>query len=573
MILQSLKDYYDRLATDPDSTIPPVGFERKEIPFLIVIKPDGGFVKLEDTREQVKSGLAGKTFLVPRSIKRSGVKSYETTFLLWDHIGYVLQYPESDEKVIKQHATWLKKLDSLPDSVKNDESIAAVLKFYTSGGVSKVKSDSNWDDCSSIKNCNVTFRLAGDSTPVTGSKAVQEFIASELADDESDESVTSRCLITGEVGLISRTHGRTPINKDTKSLVSFQKNSGYDSYGKEQGYNAPVCKSAEFAYTTALNHLLRKNSPQKMIIGDATTVFWAEKPNELETSIVDIFGDPPKDDPDRGVNAVRSLYKAVETGAISKDEGNAHFYVLGLSPNAARIAVRFWIVDTIEGMGSKIVQHFKDLEIVHGRKTAYLHPLWKLLASTAVQGKVENIPPNLAGNIVRAILSGLPYPQTLLQAALRRLQAESIFSSERASLIKAFINRKTRYSNSQIEEELKVSLDDSNTNIGYRLGRLFAILEKIQSEANPGIKATIRDRFYSSASGTPISVFSTLMRLKIHHLAKMENSGRRIYFEKLISEVMSPINDFPPHLPLPDQGRFAIGYYHQMNDLYTKKEK
>lgn len=173
---------------------------------------------------------------------------------------------------------------------------------------------------------------------------------------------------------------------------------------------------------------------------------------------------------------------------------------------------------------------------------------------------------------MRAILGGLPYPQTLLDAAIRRIRAEHDIIYARASLIKACINRRTRFDNPDIKEELKVSLDKANTNIGYRLGRLFATLEKIQSEANPGINATIRDRFYGAASGTPVTVFSNLMRLKNHHLAKLESSGRRIYFERLIAEIMDTIEDFPSHLNLANQGRFAIGYYHQNQSFYTKKE-
>lgn len=172
---------------------------------------------------------------------------------------------------------------------------------------------------------------------------------------------------------------------------------------------------------------------------------------------------------------------------------------------------------------------------------------------------------------MRAILQGLPYPKTLLQAAIRRIRAEHDVTYPRAALIKACINRTVRTSTPTKERELTVSLDESNTNIGYRLGRLFAALEKVQQEANPGINATIRDRFYGAASGTPVAVFANLMRLKNHHLAKMESAGRRVQFEKLIGGIMEGVGDFPPHLSLADQGRFAIGYYHQMQDFYTRK--
>jgi len=298
-------------------------------------------------------------------------------------------------------------------------------------------------------------------------------------------------------------------------------------------------------------------------------VFWSEKHTDLEDSFADLFDEPPKDDPAKQTRAIEALFKAPQSGALSDEGGNTRFYVLGLAPNAARISVRFWQVGTVAEMSARIRQHFEDLEIVHASYEKPYLSLFRLLVATAIQGKSENIPPNLAGEFMRAILAGLPYPQTLLQAAVRRIRAEREVNYPRAALIKACLNRQARYSPSQ-EKEIAVSLDDSNTNPGYRIGRLFAALEKIQEEAvNPG--ATIRDRFYGAASSTPVTVFSNLMKLKNHHLAKLEE-GRKRYFEKLIGQIMSDINDFPAHLSLADQGRFAIGYYHQRQAFFTKSE-
>ncbi len=583
MILQALKEYYDRKAADPDSDIAPEGFENKEIPFLIVIRPDGQLVNLEDTREQVGKRLVGKTYLLPRSQMRTGSKSYEKTFLLWDHIGYLFQFSKTDEpkdmeKAANQHRTWLNSLEALSDDLKQDKGVAAVLSFYKTNEIEKVKAISNWNECVKLLSCNMTFRLAEDKLPIPCRPKVQDYVRSSMSqisgkDENGEKSIKkifAHCLITGEYGEIARTHGRTPINKDTKKLVAFQRNSGYDSYEKEQCYNAPVCKSAEFAYTTALNTLL-KSKNQRLQIADATTVFWSAKKSEFESVMPFFFSTPARDDPDKYTDAVKALYDSIWNGAYVIPDDDTRFYVLGLSPNAARIAVRFWKVGTIKDIGTQLKRHVDDLAIIHALGMNPALPIRKLLRSIAVREEDKNIPPNLGGDTMRAILDGLPYPQTLLQAAVRRIRAEHEITYARAALIKACINRSTRYQNPNKKEELKVSLDTNNTNIGYRLGRLFATLEKIQTEANPGINATIRDKFYGAASSTPVTVFGNLMRLKNHHIAKLEHHGRKVFFEKLLGEIMDGIGDFPPHLDLSDQGRFAIGYYHQMQEFFTKK--
>lgn len=590
MILQALKEYYDRKAANPDSGIAPEGFEKKEIPFLVVIKPDGQFVNLEDTREKEGNRLIGKSYLLPRSKTRTGSRSYATTFLLWDHIGYLFGTPADDPKAANQHRTWLRSLKELPSDLAQDEGVQAILKFYsTPDQIAAIKAHGAWTECLKLQSCNMTFRVAGDSLPVPCRVAVQEFVRAGISKESAGEdaevaskAVIGLCLITGERGEIAKTHGRTHINKDTKSLVAFQKNSGYDSYGKEQCFNAPVSKSAEFAYTTGLNTLL-KSKRQRVRVGDAATVFWSAKPTSLEEDACFFFDELRKDDPDSGTNAIKAVYTAIWNGTYPISEDDTRFYVLGLSPNSARIAIRYWHVGTVKEMGARFHQYVEDLALTHGEKANPALHVRRLLHAIAPLEDDDKLPLNLCGDMVRAILEGLPYPQTLLQSAIRRIRAEQSkkdkrtgksllnVTYERAALIKACLNRSLRFNKTPNTEEMKVSLDLNNTNIGYRLGRLFAALEKIQSEANPGINATIRDKFYGAASSTPVTVFGNLMRLKNHHLAKLDSVGRRITFEKLLGEIICGINDFPPHLTLDDQGRFAIGYYHQMQDFFTKK--
>lgn len=583
MILQALTDYYRRKASDPDTTeqLAPEGFEWKEIPFVLEIDTNGRLLQIEDTREPQGKRKVTRRFLVPLAVKKS--VNVEAN-LLWGNAEYVLGLPDPkkrdakagraarsryDERLREMAQAFAARIEGLPESAKADKGVQAVLRFLRDRDLSRFRGREEYRELVET-NPNVTFRLAGDRDLVCQREAVVA-AASAPSNAPAQEGI---CLVTGERAPVERLHPPIKGVKDAQptgaNIVSFNL-PPFDSYAKEQGTNAPVSRRAAFAYTTALNHLLRRDSRQRLQVGDASTVFWAERPTALETQIVDIFGEPPQDDPDRGTNAVRSLYRAIETGAFTADEGAARFYVLGLAPNAGRIAVRFWHAGTIAELAHRIRQHFDDLEIV-GPAWAPVYPsLVRLLRATAVLGKDDNIPPNLAGDTMRSILEGLPYPATLLQAAVRRCRAERDVPPLRAALLKACLNRETRFRNPAIKEELKVSLDPDNANVGYRLGRLFAVLEKAQEEANPGINATIRDRFYGAASSTPVSVFPNLMRLKNHHLAKLDNRGRAVSFERMIGEIMSGIADFPAHLALPDQGRFAIGYYHQRQRLFAGK--
>jgi CRISPR-associated protein Csd1 len=578
MILQALKDYYDRKAADPEGNIAPLGLEWKPLEFLVVVKEDGEFVAIEDLRERKGNRLIGKRFLLPRSTSRSGSKSYATTFLLWDHIGYLLGQPADDPKSPRQLQTWIDSLKALPTRLVNDPAVGAVINFYAKNQLGKALLDPSLEVCLKSVPCNMSFRLDSDLMPVAGNPVVIEYAKSQIksVDDEEDQSSIGYCLISGELDVIKRTHAKTPINKDNNSLIGFQVNSGYDSYGKEKAFNAPVGRVAEFAYTTALNTLL-KSADQRFSIADAVYICWSAKKIQFESEFSYLFDDSKdKDDPDQFTKHVKALYHSVESGAFLRDEFNQNFFILGLSPGGGtRISVRDWQVGTIAEFAVRIHQHFEDLSIVKPPNEREFYSLWWLLKNIAIQDKSENIPPNVAGDFIRSILDGTPYPQTLLQSALRRIHSDSEYRVKpaRAALIKAYLNRYLRAHPNKGEKEIEMALDKNHPAIAYHLGRLFAVLEKTQEDVNG--KATIQQSYYSSASGSPVVAFSTLTRLNKHHLAKLEkeNYGLAIVRKQTIGEIMGHIDDFPSRLDLHAQGLFAIGYYHQMQDFFTKKDK
>jgi CRISPR-associated protein Csd1 len=594
MILQALQSYYLRKQDD----LAPEGFEVKEIPFLIVVDYAGQFLDLQDTRTLLSGKkLVARRFLVPSEEGRSGKNAWLKANLLWDHYGYVLKWPKSDDDsdkdmAIRQHGSFVEKVKILAETFPINKEIQAVYNFLKNGQFEQVFTHPVWGECKKISGCNLTFLVQdneGNTHLVCETDDVRVHISAtgpikDKEEDEGDGGMEGLCLITGERSQIARLHPRTPIlgAKSNAKIVSFQKNMGFDSYGKEQSYNAPVSRSAAFAYTTTLNHLLSKPSRQKLLMGDSTAVFWAEKKHDFEDIFADIFGEPAKENPVQDYKNLISLFRAPETGSKPEIDPNTRFYVLGLAPNAARIAVRFWYNGTVKEVADNIYQHFEDCSIVHGPNQPETLSLFRLLVSTAVQGEAKNIQPNLAGEFMRAILMGTPYPRTVLAAVINRTKAEQSkkdvqgrtvpnVTYPRSALIKAVLVRYSRYYNRNFKE-VNMSLDKTNFNIGYRLGRLFAVLEKVQEEANPGINATIRDRFYGAASSTPVAVFSHLMKLKNHHISKLENRGRAVNFERIIGEIVDGIDGFSPHLSLPDQGRFAVGYYHQRQDFFTKKD-
>ena len=583
MILQALYDYYQRKAADPDSNIAPRGFERRDIPFIIVIDKEGNFINLEDTRHGEGKQKRGKSFLVLKTKSRPGSKASEIANVLWDHWGYVLGQPKDEtDKAIKdakkQNRTFVAQVKQLSAKYPENDQFAAVCKLFDKDEqIQKIFEHENWKECYKIPGCNLSFRISGDVNIVAEHDNLFLEVGGnpELDNDVQIQSTDGICLITGERLPIAILHSVTSIpgGKSGGKLVGFQKNSGYDSYYKEQGMNAPISKKAEDAYTTALNVLLGRDSRNKFKIADTSVVFWSQQQSDFENQFSFFFSAPPKDDPDQNIREVKALFESIHTGKLNT-EGDTPFYILGLAPNAARISIRFWKTGKVADFAKNIAKHFEDSEIVTSKNDEKeYYSLFNLLSNVSFEFKVDNVPPNLAGKVIESVLDGTKYPDTLQQQCIRRIRAEQHVNRIRAAILKAYLNRKETIYNTN-EKLITMSLDLVNKNQGYLCGRLFAVLEKIQEAAQPGINATIKDRYYGAASSTPVTVFGRLLNLSNHHLSKL-GGGSKTYYEKMIQEIMTGVssNGLPAHLSLDDQSRFAIGYYHQRQDLFTKKDK
>ena len=569
MILHALTQYYQRKAKS-DGGVAPEGFENKEIPFIIVIDKQGKFIQLEDTRELKNKKKVARNFLVPKGLGRSGRKSYEVSNLLWDHSGYVLGYSEDkdQERVDKQHASFTAKVNELKQALPSDEGVAAVAIFLVSSEEKdKVFQSDNWKEYLKIikaKDSNISFRLVEESvTLVCQSKMVQNYLTiSTNNDEETDDFREGTCLITGKKTLVARKHYQiSGVHKKPTPFCAVDKG---------QGFAFPVSKQAMFEYTTALNTLLAGEN--RFRIGDVTAICWSAKPTPLEEHLASLINGGGKDNPDAHIDAVKSLYKSLYNGKYTEPDGKEKFYLLGLSPNSARIVVRFWHETTVAALSESIAAWYDDLQMVRGENSPYPEymPLPRLLGNLVLDGKMENLPSDLIAQITDAALNNRVLPVSLLQAALRRNKAEQKITYGRASLLKAYINRAIRAGRLKNMKELTMSLDRNRQDIGYVLGRLFAVLEKTQAEANPGLNATIADRYFGSASSTPIAVFGTLMRLLPHHLNKLEFEGRAVQLQWEIRQILEHCQRFPNHLNLEQQGLFAIGYYHETQFLFTK---
>lgn len=560
MILKALYDYYNRC-----EGLSAKGLEQKEIGYLIVIDKDGTFVRIES---RMKDKKTAQTFLVLQTIKRSGRKYAPN--ILWDNYEYVIG--GADESA-KKHDTFIRMIEKLKEQVSSDRYLNAISEFYKKNEKLEdiIKNDVLYEEMHKSKK-NISFLLQGESKIAAENERVWNLILSQSADD----GIYGICLVTGKNDSVARLHTTIKLTKDTGPLVSFKTDRGYDSYGKEQGYNAQISGDAEFAYTTALNAMLQKGSHNKFSVGNRTFAFWAssnsEAAEQTEGSLFDLLGytEEEVDDPNAKIEQVRKVFTAIYSGSL-KTSLEDRFYILGLAPNSARIAVVYWSECSLKEFAGKILCHFEDMKIKDTRidKKPYMG-IKSMLAAVTLNGKQSEATPNLPEAVAKSIFQGTPYPFTLFSACIRRIRAESgnkdAIRIARMAIIKAYLNR-INDNNKKIE----TMLDKSNTNQGYLCGRLFAVLENLQYAANK--QDSIRSGYMNAAASTPSAVYPTILKLSNSHYSKLakDKKGLAIYFDNQKKEIMAQISDFPDTLDLSDQGRFFLGYYHQKNHEENKE--
>ncbi|MDM8146000.1 type I-C CRISPR-associated protein Cas8c/Csd1 [Bacteroides eggerthii] len=559
MILKALYDYYQRSGEE----VAPLGLEYKQIGFIIVLDKDGHFLRFEDRRMDKKSA---QQFLVMKSVGRS---SAPVANYLYDNSQYVFGYSDKGDldSMRKYFDTFKSKVAEIYGMYSENKAIQAVYAFYQqepSAMVEAMQQDALWDDIA--KNLNkkystFSFLIDGDTEIVASKRDLMNLATPE------DTVEGKLCLVTGKHSKTVEVTTATmiPGSQATAKLVAFQVNSGYDSYGKTKGNNAPISEDAEFAYTTALNHMLRPDSHNKFMVGNRTFLFWASSASqaakESEDSLFALLGRPETDDddPNRRIELVRSTFMAIYNGKLRADKDDT-FYILGLAPNSARIAVVYWNEMPLRDFAGVISRHFEDMEMVDIRKEKKPYVgLHSILGGVTLGGKSSDAIPNMPDSVVKSIFQGLPYPISLFQACIRRVRAEQSINVVRAAIMKAYLNRLNDNNHKNIER----MLDKENNNQGYLCGRLFAVLENLQYAANK--QDSIRSSYMNAASSTPAAVFSTILKLSNSHYGKLskENKGLAVFFDNQKKEIMAMIQDFPTTLDLGDQGRFFLGYYHQ----------
>ena len=576
MILQALTRYYEDLRAQGKIDAP--GWSPAKISFALYLNENGELTQVVPTMEEVPKGK--KTVLQPQSkplpapVKRA---SNIASNFLWDNSSYLLGIDQKGkpERSRECFAAAARLHHEILDDV--DSPVAcAILAFFDTW---KVENAAEHPALAGQLNeitagGNLLFRVdeAYPQKDAAICEAWRRYRESSAAD-----AVRMQCLVTGGEDEITVVHPSVKGVRDAQSsgaaLVSFNA-PAFCSYGHEQNFNAPVGKYAAFAYTAALNHLLA-DKENVQLIGDTTVVCWAEGAEDVyqDFGMAALFGGEKAGLSD---SDLRAALKRLADGLPCEDLGidpNRPFYILGLAPNAARLSVRFFLRDSFGALMKNINDHYERMEIVRPsyEKFSYL-PLWAMLRETVNLNSRDKVPsPAMAGATARAIFSGGRYPASLLESTMLRIRAERNITWGRAAIIKAYYLKNPH--EDCPKEVLTVSLNESSTDTAYTLGRLFSVYEAVQQSANPGINATIKDKYFNSAAAMPASIFPVLNNLCQKHLRKLA-SGQRVYYDKQIMALKGVLGEcYPTRMTLAQQGSFDLGYYHQTQKRYTKKEE
>lgn len=571
MILQALTRYYEDLLSRGEIAAP--GWAPAKISFALCLNENGELTQIVPTMVEGTKGkktvMQPQLITLPAAVKRT--VSIASNFL-WDNSSYILGIDQKGkpERSRECFATAAKLHHTVLDSVDSPNA-RAILAFFDTWKPEHAAEHPalirQLDDVTA--GGNLVFRV--DGRKVEKDTAICE--AWQRYRDGGESGVKMQCLVTGKEDEIAAVHPSVKGVRDAQSsgaaLVSFNA-PAFCSYGREQNYNAPVGKYAAFAYTAALNHLLA-DSDHVQHIGDTTVVCWAEGAEDIYQSfgMAALFGGEV---PGLSDNDLRAALKRLANGLPCDDLGvdpNRPFYILGLAPNAARLSVRFFLRDSFGKLMENVNAHYARLEIA-GAKYSIL-PLWALLNATVRDFKKQVPSPVVSGATVRAVFSGTPYPVSLMEAVLLRIRAERDITWGKAAIIKAYYLKNPH--EDCPKEVLTVSLNEASTNPAYTLGRLFSVYEAVQQAANPGINATIKDKYFNSAAAMPASIFPVLNNLCQKHLRKLD-ARQRVYYDKQIMKLKGVLNEnYPARMTLAQQGSFDLGYYHQTQKRYTKKEE
>ncbi len=592
-ILIELAHLYERLRKE--NKAPPPGYSMEKVGGEVVLDAQGNVLAIRRLGGVDDKGRwQPRIMAVPAAFKRtSGVKSNR----LWDKTSYSLgltatqdaegnPIPTADERTAREHAAFVRwHEDKLAET--EDVGLKALLGFVRIWRPDPERS-LELAHTPELLDQNLVFRLQGDTDEAGKDRYIHERPAAQalIANDAADDATRAPCLITGEPAPVARLHpaikGVAGAQSSGASLVSFNLDA-FTSYGKEQGENAPVSEHAAFAYGAALNALLARDSGRNLRIGDTTVVFWAEVPEGGKAATIEeLMMGALAPDEKAETNRLKALLEDIAKGrATSADFApQTRIFILGLAPNAARLSVRFWRPGTLGGFARNVTRFWEDLA---QEPPAWRGPpaAWSLLYETAVRvngkPKPDTIPPRLGGDLMQAVLSGAPYPLTLLSAVIGRIRADHDINAHRTAIIAAVLRRNF---SKKFKEKIPMSLDRNNPDPAYCLGRLFAAYTYAEHSYTKR-SATLRDKYLAGASANPAGIFPLLMRGYEHNRSALlkasdERKSYGIKADKAISEIVELLDgasDLPKSLNLAEQGRFFIGFYHQWNAFFEKPEK